>query len=259
MQNFRTDDATLFYRILGPGDAPVTFIWAHGWGHNHAAFSQIVEGFATRYRHILVDLPGFGKSPPPPAHWGITDYADCLARFLETIPGRKLWIGHSFGCRVGLRLAARHPQAVRGLFLIAAPGLKRKLPLKKRIYSAVSVRTFKLLKKCIPLGLVDPEWLYRRFGSADYRNAGPLRPVFVRTVNEDLSETARQVRVPVHFIYGEKDTETPPELGVRFQALIPGSSLSVLPGLDHYTVLGEGRHRVAALLAAFAEKVEAVE
>lgn len=259
MQIFQTNDASLSYHVFGPEDAPVTFIWAHGWGQNHAAFLQLAEGFATRYRHILIDFPGFGKSPLPPEHWGTADYADCLAQFLETIPGRKLWIGHSFGCRVGLRLAARHPRAVEGLFLISAAGLKRKLSLKKRISSAISVKTFKFLKKCIPLGLVDPEWLYRRFGSADYRNAGPLRPVFVRTVNEYLGESARQIRCPVHFVYGDKDTETPPELGARFQALIPGSSLSILPGLDHYTVLGQGRHRVAALLAAFAEKVEAVE
>lgn len=258
MQNFRTDDASLSYRVIGPEDAPLTFVWAHGWGQSHAAFLPLAQGFESRYRHILLDLPGFGESLVPPESWGTAEYADFLAEFLETIPGRKLWIGHSFGCRVGLRLAARHPQAVEGVFLISAAGLKRKLNFRTRTYRAIRRQVFKTLRAGIPFG-VRAEWLYRSFGSPDYRNAGALRPVFVRVVNEDLTEVARQIRCPVQFVYGDKDTETPPELGTRFQALIPGSSLSILPNLDHYTVLGQGRHRVAALLAAFAEKVEAKE
>lgn len=255
MQSFESGAAILRYHAMGPAEAPLTFLWAHGWGQSHAAFRPLAQSFATRWRHILVDLPGFGESPLPPADWGTADYAAFLAAFLETIPGRKLWVGHSFGCRVGLQLAARHPAAVAGLFLIAAAGLKRKLPLKTNLYRTLRTRAFKTLKAGIPLG-VKAEWLYRTFGSADYRNAGPLRPVFVRTVNEDLSAIAQRIVTPTHFVYGAKDAETPPEFGARFRSLVPGSVLSILPELDHYTVLNEGRHRVAALLADFAQTVE---
>src|SRR5207248_3158287 len=68
--------------------------------------------------------PGFGASPPPPAVWGTADYADAMAEWIATLPaGRRVWIGHSFGCRVGLQLAARHPDSVHGIVLIAAAGL----------------------------------------------------------------------------------------------------------------------------------------
>src|SRR5580704_13957468 len=89
-----------------PGPTPL-LIWAHGWGHTHRAFL------------------GLGDSRPPPAVWGTADYADAVAEWLATLPaGRRVWIGHSFGCRVGLQLAARHLQAVEALFLIAAHGLQ---------------------------------------------------------------------------------------------------------------------------------------
>ena len=61
------------------------------------------------------------------------DYADAFAEWLSTLPrARRIWIGHSFGCRVGLQLAARHPATVDGLFLIAAAGLPRTGPCWSR-------------------------------------------------------------------------------------------------------------------------------
>ena len=47
------------------------------------------------------------------------------------------------------------------------------------------------------------------------------------------------------------DRETPPEIGERLSALIPRAALSVLPGQDHYTVLGDGRHIVAKRMTDF--------
>jgi pimeloyl-ACP methyl ester carboxylesterase len=45
-------------------------------------------------------------------------------------------------------------------------------------------------------------------------------------------------------VYGAKDTETPPEIGARLHALIPDSSLFVLDGFDHYSILSDGKHKV---------------
>lgn len=256
MHAFSAQDATLRYAVRGPESAPLTMVWAHGWGQSHASFLPLVQSFETRARHILLDLPGFGTAPAPPLHWGTADYAALIGAFLDTVPGRKLWVGHSFGCRIGVRVAAQHPERLAGLVLIAAPGLKRTLPLRIRIARTLRMRLFKTLKAMGRLG-VGSEWLAQRLGSADYKAAGALRPVLVRTVNEDLSAPARQVSCPTLLIYGARDDQTPPEIGQRLAALIPCGRLEVLPGLDHYTVLGEGRHRVAALMADFINALEA--
>lgn len=245
---------------LGPEDAPVHLVWGHGWGQDHRAFVPLAESLARiggqAVRHTLVDFPGFGKSPAPPEGWGTAEYADAAADLLKTLPGRKIWIGHSFGCRVGLQLAARHPELTEGMVLIAAAGLKPKLPLTVRLWRKVRVYTFKTLKRLIPLGLVSAEKLYAKFGSADYRTAGKLRALFVRIVNEDLTGQARQVACPVLLVFGEKDTETPPEMGRRLAALIPRASLHILPGQDHYSVLGDARHQTAHLIAGFVENIK---
>ena len=51
----------------------------HGWGRDHRDFSSLLGG----YPHLLIDLPGFGVSPPPTATWGAADYAACVAQVLD--------------------------------------------------------------------------------------------------------------------------------------------------------------------------------
>jgi pimeloyl-ACP methyl ester carboxylesterase len=163
-----------------------------------------------------------------------------------------IWVGHSFGCRVGLQMASRHPELIQGMALIAAAGLPKKRALHKRISRSARVCLFKTLKKLIPLGL-NEDWLRNKFGSADYKNAGPMRDILVKTVNEDLGTIARMITCPVTLIYGTKDTETPIEIGHRLNALISESEIAPLDGLDHYSVLGSGRHQVTPLIKKFIE------
>jgi len=230
-------------------------IWAHGWGQTHAALLPLAESMCGSAPSMLIDFPGFGESPLPPTPWGTADYADAVAEWLATLaPARRIWIAHSFGCRVGLQLAARHPQAVAGLFLIAAAGLPRQRSAIERAQIGVRRWAFRLVRSLTPEGPARDR-LRQRFGSADYRQAGALRPILIKTVGEDLSEAARAVRCPAVLVYGAEDHETPPELGMRFKKLIPQSQLYVLRGFDHWNVLAEGWHQLLQRLGEFAERL----
>ena len=204
---------------------------------------------------MLLDLPGFGASPLPPAAWSTADYADAVAAWLTGLPpGRRIWIAHSFGCRVGLQLAARHPALLDALVLIAAAGLPpaRSLPQRARI--AMRRWSFRLARAVTREGPARDR-LRARFGSADYRQSGALRPILVKAVTEDLSTAAAAVRCPSLLIYGDQDHETPPELGMRLNALMPRSRLVVLRGFDHWNVLTEGRHQIVQRVGEFMEQL----
>jgi pimeloyl-ACP methyl ester carboxylesterase len=247
---------------LGQANAPKPVLfWAHGWGQDHRAFAAIAPGLSATNRSLLADFPGFGKSPHPGAAWGTADYADAVAAVLkERNIGPVLYIGHSFGCRVGLQLAARHPDCVETLVLTAAAGLPAKRGLGTRIKRWFKVRAFKIAKIFVPEG-PKRDRLRARFGSADYQSAGAMRDILVKTVSEDLSDVAAQIRCPVHLVFGN-DTDTPPNIGERLHALIPGSTLAVLDGYDHYTILTDGRHQVTRIIAdaaAAARKKAAAE
>jgi pimeloyl-ACP methyl ester carboxylesterase len=255
VKTLESQGATFAYESIGndfmanlPQDQKPLVIWAHGWGHSHANFLPLALPFETIANHIALDFPGFGAAPTPPTSWGTEDYADAVADLLKkkNIPP-VLWIGHSFGCRVGLQLAARHPERIATLCLIAGAGLKRKRPLHKKIYFYFRIKLFKLLKKFVPEGNLKQK-LISKFGSADYKNAGPMRNIFIKVVNEDLTNIAKTVKCPVTLVYGQNDTETPPEFGERFKTMMPQADLFLLSDQDHYSVLSTGRHQVIKII-----------
>ncbi len=243
------------YQVEGNPGADVQFVWGHGWGHSHAQFLSLARSLAQVGPSLLLDFPGFGASPVPNAPWGTADYADAVADWLATQPrSRRIWVGHSFGCRVGLQLAARHPAAVDGLFLVAAAGLPRRRSLAQRLRFTARRWAYKTGRMMLPEGPAR-ERLRRRFGSADYARAGALRPILVKVIAEDLTTVAREVRCPVALVYGDRDTDTPPEIGERLAKLCPRAALTILQGFDHHDILTEGQHQVVHRLTGFAREI----
>jgi pimeloyl-ACP methyl ester carboxylesterase len=244
------------FRLAGDSAAgPVELIWGHGWGHTHKNLLPLAQAMRRTARSVLIDFPGFGASPLPPGAWDTADYADAVAEWLAGLaPARRIWIAHSFGCRVGLQLAARHPERLAGLFLIAAAGLPPRRSPWARLRVAARRWTFRLARQFTREGPARDR-LRDRFGSADYRAAGELRPILVKAVTEDLSAAARAVRCPSVLVVGDRDRETPPELATRLNSLMPQSRLVVLRGFDHWSILTDGRHQITQLLGEFIEQM----
>jgi pimeloyl-ACP methyl ester carboxylesterase len=250
----RGTELALFHLEGDSAAGSVELIWAHGWGQTHEALLPLAQAMRRSARSILIDFPGFGASPLPPAPWSTADYADAMAEWLGgRPPARRIWVAHSFGCRVGLQLAARHSGMLGGLFLIAAAGLPQRRSAWARTRVAARGCAFRLARQLTREGPAR-ERLRTRFGSADYRAAGAMRPILVKAVTEDLTAVAGAVRVPTVLVYSDRDRETPPDLGTRFQSLMPQSRLYVLRGFDHWSLLTEGRHLIIQRLGELMER-----
>lgn len=256
LHSYNGDGFTMAYKSLGNAEKPIV-IWGHGWGQNHASFIPLAESLQALGRHIVLDFPGFGGSPVPferiEDSWGSAAYADAIAEFIraEFAGQRVIWIGHSFGCRVGTQLAAKHGDLIEKMVFIAGAGLKRRRSIWRRIIIRTKILAYKVGKALRRYSWFQSLVGDRAFGSTDYQNAGPMRGTLVQVVNEDLVTEARAITCPVLLLYGTQDTETPPETGARFKSLIKNAEMVHLDGQDHYTVLSEGRHPVAALIKRF--------
>ncbi len=268
MQKSTINDLELFYECTNnslssaddeqksSGRVLPLIIWAHGWGQTHQSFAQLIAPLTPFANHISLDFHGFGQSPMPPEDWGTKNYADYIAAWIKSdiLPKYKnrpiIWIGHSFGCRVGVQLTSHYPDLINKMVFIAGAGLKKKRPLHKKIYFYLRIRLFKALRRFVPEGALKDK-LMAKFGSADYKSAGPLRKIFVRVVNEDLSDIAKNIQCPVSLIYGSNDQETPAEFGQRYSALMQNAQLHILDGQDHYSVLQNGRHPVIKIIKDF--------
>jgi pimeloyl-ACP methyl ester carboxylesterase len=255
----KLNSSKIYYKNLSPPNNPNLphIIWGHGWGQTHANLLPIANSLQNFANHWLLDFPGFGASTPPNSTWSSLDYANATANWIANhIPttATKIWVGHSFGGRVGINLAAKYPNLISGLFLIAASGIPKPRNLTQTIIISTKIKTFKLLKILNKLLNNDKysDWLKTKFGSPDYRNANTnMRSILIKAVNENLSTVATQIICPTELLYGENDTETPITIGQNFNQLINNSKLHVLPQEDHYSVLSEAKHQVIYLLKQF--------
>lgn len=233
-------------RIGTPGRPKVVF--GHGWGRSHRDFIPVAEALSPLIDGYLFDLPGFGKSDRPEETWGTEQYAAFLAQHLTDRHGieKCTWVGHSFGGRIGLRLGVGSPGLLEHLVIVAGAGVPRDVSATDRIKRKFSGSKFQRLKA---KARTEEELiaLERRFGSPDYvasRELG-LRDIFVKTISEDQSDALPRIPVPTTLIYGEKDIETPPEIGRKIAGLVPGATYIECPHYDHISILDRGRHQIA--------------
>lgn len=170
-----------------------------------------------------------------------------MTRYLkERCTGPAAVLGHSFGARIAIRIAAATPGLVSHLTLMGAAGIPRARGLKGRVRIAAIRMLGRTIRGLSPVVGAGPrEWFAERFGSRDYKAAGDLRPVFVNVINENLTLQCAQIQAPTLLLWGEDDTETPIEMGRRFARLIPTARLVTLPHKDHFPHHGLGSHLCA--------------
>ncbi len=83
-------------RRAGQGGRPgPRVVWIHGLGESSVSFEPVIEKLPG-FDHVLVDLPGYGRSPWPDAPLGLTEVADRLARWLDDDRPAVI-AGHSMG------------------------------------------------------------------------------------------------------------------------------------------------------------------
>ena len=227
----------LYYEVHGQGQ-PVFLL--HGWGGNLNSLRPIFNHLTARYRVYAVDLPGFGRSSPPPPSWGTYEYAQLMAQFFSQLKIKSAHlIGHSFGGRIAIMLCFYFPHLIERLILVDSAGIKprRSISYYLKVGSAKSAKW--LFNQPI-FGSKSEQLIgrvYKVLGSADYRQAGNLRPILVRVVNEDLKPILPEVSHPSLLIWGERDTATPVSQAKTMERLLPDAKLVVLKGAGHYSYL----------------------
>lgn len=215
-------------------------IWLHGWGVDHNSLLLMAKYF-TDYENVLVDFAGFGNSPPPTKPYGVEDYTKDIYELIKSFDDGldNYVVGHSFGGRVGIELSAFYPEMVKGLILVAAAGLRK----KRSILFKIKAKIIKILAKIFP---------NMKLGSPDYLKAtGIMRQIFVKVINHNQEEIAKNIKCQTLLIYGENDTETPAEFGERFSKIIPSSKLHILKNIGHLSILTDGRFRVQNIIETF--------
>ncbi|HEX2502531.1 MAG TPA: alpha/beta fold hydrolase [Miltoncostaeaceae bacterium] len=215
-------------RFRAVGDGPPVLL-VHGLGGSPRWWSRTTQALAEAHRVILPELPGFGFGLPlgGGAPFRLAEAPDILRELMERLGiGRAGVVGHSLGALACAGLAARMPERVHRLVLIAPPVrtagaglLGNALPAARTILglplaAAVTVATD--IASRSPLALL--------------RAAGEL------LVTEHARELAR-VLVPTLLLWGARDVLVPPAGAAELAAAMPRCQLRVIPGAGHVPML----------------------
>lgn len=186
-----------------------------------------------------MDLPGFGESPLPSGVWGTADYAVFVRDVLASLGvERAHFVGHSYGAKTSLYLAATHPDLVDKLVLQASSGLRTPPSFKARSKRAAS-KAARVAGKLGEPGERLRDAVYRRIQSTDYRDAGALRPILVKVVNEDLSDFLPRVSASTLLIWGSNDDAVPLAHAQTMERNISDAGLVVFEGAGHFAYLDD--------------------
>jgi len=205
------------YEILNP-EAKVDLIVLHGWGSNKNLMKQTFAPYMDAFRHIYIDLPGFGNSTCSSA-LDTSDVARIVELFMIHINASKdIILGHSFGGKVALLL---DPKV---LVLVASTGIFT--PKSFKIQAKIAI--FKILKvfgfsKLRSLFVADDAKALNEYMYQTFKNV----------VNEDFSKDFSNYNGKALLCWGDKDTATPLTSGEKINSLIKDSKLEVYDG-DHY-------------------------
>ena len=119
----------IIYEIVNP-QAKLDIIILHGWGSNKNLMKQSFSPYMDKFRHIYIDLPGFGNST---CNTILTtaDYAHLVELLMIHMNASKnIIVGHSFGGKVALLL---EPEI---LVLLSSAGIytEKSLKVKTKIF-----------------------------------------------------------------------------------------------------------------------------
>ncbi len=173
-----------------------------------------IEGSSTYWRHLIkplsehnrvitVDLLGFGKSPKPlNISYSLSDQVRFLESTIEKLGLKKFDIAaHSLGALVALAYAAKHPEQVKSLTLLAPVFVTDDADSTNQI-----IKRLHLVDQ-----ISDGSYLYSSTAQAlGYKRMSKYLPS-LRTLNNairnqkavDLAKKAKNI--PIRVIYGQKD------------------------------------------------------
>jgi pimeloyl-ACP methyl ester carboxylesterase len=221
---YKGNGFAISYEILNPTQS-TDIVFLHGWGSSKALMKQAFGNTLPHFRHIYIDMPGFGSSSCDVA-LTTQDYAAIMELLLREIGAHKnIILGHSFGGKVATLL---NPEL---LVLVASAGILVPKPFKIR----AKIAFYKILK------FTGLTMLRRFFVSPDAQGMSEaMYQTFKNVVNEDFSDRFKTFKNKALLCFGKKDTATPLWTGEEIQKMIPDSRLVAYDG-DHYFLFKEGK------------------
>jgi len=219
-------------------DCPVVIL--PGWllsPKNYVALESELKRYG--FNVYTVDFPGF-KNRNLSRVLNLTDYVKFLNKFLKQKKlTRVIFIAHSFGGRVALKLLSQNSKLAVALIISGTPGFPETAMWRLKLTQFL-VKIGKLLSFLPPFIFFRKkirQLFYRLNRNQDYLKAtGKLKSTFENIIQEQLLDYMNKIRVPTLLLWGEKDRLVSVKTARKMQQFIKNSKMVVLPDLGHMLI-----------------------
>jgi pimeloyl-ACP methyl ester carboxylesterase len=252
--------ATVFgakIRYLEAGTGPVVIL-LHGLGGDASNWAPTIEPLAKKYRVLVPDQIGFGKSDKPMLNYRVATLVDFLEGFYKQLGIEKATlVGNSLGGFTAAAFALAYPSKVDKLILVCAAGFKVEGQIDNRIVGGLNPSTRQQVKDIMSLVFYNKQmfandaaidmFFARRVTAGD----GYTIQRFIDSISrgEDvLDGKLGAIKHPTLIVWGKDDGLTPLALGQRFNKEIAGSQLIVFDQCGHVPQLEKSAEFNAAVL-----------
>ncbi|MCY0389248.1 alpha/beta hydrolase [Robbsia sp. Bb-Pol-6] len=232
------------------GSGPVTLVFGHGFGGSQAMWRYLRSAFEGRYRIVVFDLVGSGRSDlgayDRTKYASLSGYAaDLLDILTEFTDAPVVFIGHSVSATIGMLTAIQAPERFAALVMVA--------PSPSFIDSGDYIGGFGRADIDELLETLESNYFGWSNGIAPTIMGAPERPElgdemaaslcradpdiakhFARVVFlTDSRDKLDKLRVPTLILQSSEDFLAPLAVGEYMQRNIPDCTLSVIENTGH--------------------------
>ena len=241
LSTVQVDDLSIAYRQSGTGPALVAL---HGFLCDSRCWRRQLADLSDEITVIAWDAPGAGSSSDPPEPFALSDWTDCLAKFLDRLGiDTAHFLGLSWGGVLAQDFYRLYPTRVSRVILADTyAGWKGSLPA-----AAVTQR----LARCesesnLPPHEFVPKWVPEMFtesASPDLLQEmsqifADFHPPGFRLMARSLAETDTtgllpRIAAPTLLIWGDDDRRSPIQIARQLYQQIPNAQLEVIQHAGH--------------------------
>jgi pimeloyl-ACP methyl ester carboxylesterase len=245
-------------QYLDAGSGPVVIL-LHGLGGNSANWAFNVAALAQKFRVVVPDQVGFGRSDKPLINYRVATYVDFLDKFLDElkIPRASL-VGNSLGGWIAASYALKYPGRVERLVLVDAAGFAPPKDFDMSTLSGLNPSTREQTRRLLGLvffnkvlfasdAAVDAALTQRLTAGDGYTIQSLVESIYR---NEDaLDGKLSAVKQPVLILWGRDDGLTPlAREGEHFKRELPSAQFVVFDNCGHVPMVERAAEFNAAVL-----------
>ena len=206
-----------------------------------------VPTFSSRYRCVLHDFRGQGRSDKPPGPYEMSMHVDDMVALLDELGIESAHLaGTSYGGEVGMMFAIAHPTRVRSLTVIASVSetdekMRRDVRLWRDTARNDPRSLYDAAAPAIYSGpFLTPEWMElgrRRMSTMPpdwFRALADLCDAFLRL---DITRDLHKITAPTLVISGANDALKPVRFSEIIAREIPNAELRMIPDAGHAVFL----------------------